>query len=790
LSASVVWLAGTAAGISEVPSALLIGGVAFSLLIWLGLRPTLSRLIAACVLLSLSTAAWLLGVESVRALSPPASVAQAGRSPVHLRGIVAAAPQRADTSQRVRIDVHERLIGQRWEPADTSVLVVRSALPRLRYGDVVEVVGVPDQSRSSGATAYRNFLRQRGIDAVLYYPKLSILGHDGGVWWRRTLSNLREQFEGAFARVLPEPHAALASGVVFGASPSLPPALKDEFNRTGTAHIIAASGANLTIFTGILSAVLSPCIGRRRVVFLISPLIMAYTALIGAPVSAVRAAIMAFIYLGSVVSGRPNSGVAALAIAATFMSAANPLVLTDVSFQLSVAATAGLLVLGPLLERAIRETAAGWGLPEFSERLPARIVSQTGIITLSASVATAPLVALHFHRVSLVAVPANLLVAPLVTPIMLLGVVLVLVDAVVPPLATPLGWALWPFLTLVLTFVHRFAELPFSSLPPSGMAVTLAVAIPALMAVLLVLFGLVGRLAWRPGVRLPFAGDGWYRPGVAICLVLAAVLLWGVIFLSQPQGRLSLRALETGGGNSILLESPAGARLLVLQESRPERLLTALGQELPFWDRRIQGVLLVDSSAGNVIALDALIEHYRIDEVLLISSAAPAVRGQPRHLGTALPTRAVAPGSRLDFGAASLSLGGGPGDESNEDWLRGQPCTVVQVGMGEFSFLVLSTSASARREASSECPRDGRVAVLTAPGPEADSGVPQSIAAGQPHLLIATTSPRASGSAEAVPTDLHGRGLTVDTHIHGTTRLSTDGRRLWLSVDRNAEWGP
>ena len=160
--------------------------------------------------------------------------------------------------------------------------------------------------------------------------------------------------------------------------------------------------------TGLLRAT---GIGRRTRSALVLLAIVAYTLLAGAEASVIRAAAMGAVVLLARESGRPSGAAAALGLACWGLLLADPTMIADIGFQLSVAATAGLLVLGGPAERAVRRAVRGHG--------PAWLFETLGV-SLAAQLATLPLILVHFGRLSLVSPFANLVIAPVV-PLAMLG---------------------------------------------------------------------------------------------------------------------------------------------------------------------------------------------------------------------------------------------------------------------------------------------------------------------------------------------------------------------------------
>jgi len=244
------------------------------------------------------------------------------------------------------------------------------------------------------------------------------------------------------------------------------------FKDAGLSHLLAASGENLAVLLAAGLGVAVALGADRPLLAAIGVLLTAAFALLTRwEPSVLRASVMAVLVLGGVATGRGPDGRRALCLAVLFLLLASPSLATTLGFQLSVAATAGVLWLGPPIARA---------LPRW---LPRPVRAATGF-TLGAQAAALPAVALALGQLSLAGLPANLLALPLATPPMLLGVVAALTAPVVPPLAGVACRLAAPFLAALLAVAQAAAQLPGATVALHSLARALpAVAVLACGAV-------------------------------------------------------------------------------------------------------------------------------------------------------------------------------------------------------------------------------------------------------------------------------------------------------------------
>jgi competence protein ComEC len=237
---------------------------------------------------------------------------------------------------------------------------------------------------------------------------------------------------------LPEPHGSLLAGTLFGNRIKLDKDLIDIFRTVGLSHLIAVSGYNLSILTANVMTLFRPILGRKTI-FLAATLIASFVLLSGAPASILRAAVMAGVVLLAEYLGRPRHSIIALISAAGLLVLFQPKIIFDVGFQLSLAATYGLVRLTPLFEHTLRNIRI---IPEPIRR----VISET----LAATFLTTPIIIASFERLSLVSPLTNVLVVPIMPLVMGIGIIGVILLLTVPPVGSYIIWLTWPLLSWII----------------------------------------------------------------------------------------------------------------------------------------------------------------------------------------------------------------------------------------------------------------------------------------------------------------------------------------------------
>ncbi len=232
---------------------------------------------------------------------------------------------------------------------------------RLRYGQQWPLPGRLVEPAVFEDFSYKDYLAVDGVNSVMYGAASK--GARCGRVWQSTccagLYALRCQGEALIDRSLAEPYAALANGMLLGIEANIPAELYDQFNATGTSHVIVISGTNVALIAGIVIAVAARLLGRRRALWPALATIACYALLVGGEVAVVRAAVMGGLFVTAAALRRSSTAIVSLAAACLAMTLANPLALWDIGLQLSSMATAGLVLLAPALARWLRRFVAG-----------------------------------------------------------------------------------------------------------------------------------------------------------------------------------------------------------------------------------------------------------------------------------------------------------------------------------------------------------------------------------------------------------------------------------------------
>ncbi|RBY95337.1 ComEC/Rec2 family competence protein [Blastococcus sp. TF02-8] len=370
---------------------------------------------------------------------------------------------------------------------------------------------------------------------------LSVRGPPGDVGaapvTQRVAATIRSSLAAGSARTLDDRPGGLLPGLVVGDTSAMDPVLDEEFRRAGLSHLTAVSGANVAVVVaGALWPLRRRAVDRRIQAATGAAAVIGFVVLAGPSASVLRAAAMGAVTLLALASGRSRAALPALAAAATLLLLADPSLSRDPGFALSVVATAAIVLLAPRWSRLLRRR--GW------PSLPADAVA----VSAAAGLATAPLVAGLSGTVSLVTLPANLLVAPAVAPATVLGLLAAVAGVVLPPVGDALVWlAGWPVRWIVLV-AERSSELPDAVAGwPGGLPGAMGLAV------------LLGAGAW---VLVRFAAS---RPPALAALAGLVLVGWPLRqpLDGWPPDRPVVIACDVGQGDALVLPVGGGAGVLV-----------------------------------------------------------------------------------------------------------------------------------------------------------------------------------------------------------------------------------
>jgi competence protein ComEC len=693
---------------------------------------------------------------------------------VTLTGVVVDSPDVRDTYTNLRLSVEHLTLASNAIPLEVHglVLVRASRFETLAYGDRIQAWGPLETPPDFESFSYREYLARQGVHSLMPYAAITHLASNRGNPILGHIFRFRAQMLTTLESLFPDPEASLLSGILLGIEGGISPELRQDFNSTGTTHIIAISGFNITIIAAIFTSLFGRWLGFRRGGIAAGLAIAIYTVLVGADAAVVRAAIMGGLALFAHQLGRQSHGLASMSAAAFVMTLVNPNILMDIGFQLSFAATLGLV----LYASPLHTWFVGFASRHLGEDLAPRLaapVSEFFLFTLAAQVTSLPLTMYYFGRLSLISFLANPVILPAQPAVMILGGLATLVGALWFPLGQLLAWVAWPCVAFTIRAVQLFASIPSASIPLGPMSLW------ALVGIYLLLFGatalagtnylnLVRRMKER--IHLPV--------GVTFAvLAISTALTWHLV-AHRHDGRLHLTVLNVGSGDAVLLQSPTGRFVLLNGGSSPIAMSASLGRRLPITNRRIDWVLVGGNQHNQVAGLTGIVERYPIGNVLLAGSPGRSAyrRVLSELIDAGCPITSAEVGQKLD-------LGGGA-------WLEvvavGERGAVILVSYDRARFLLAPGADPKLISEVAQTKRIGSVnAVLLPDGGFSAVNQPEWLERFRPEVALISVE---AGNSRGLPSPevlevLEGTTI-LRTDRNGWIELATDGIQLWVQVEK------
>jgi competence protein ComEC len=593
----------------------------------------------------------------------------------------------------------------------------------------------------------------------------------------RWIYQLRRRLNNTVGRLFPDPEASLISGILLGIESSIPDDLYEDFNRTGTTHIIAISGFNIALIANIIIASSRRFFGSRRGLWIAATGITFYTVLVGADAAVVRAAVMAGLALLARYWGRETQGLASLGASSFVMTLAHPMVLWDVGFQLSFAATLGLV----LYARPLHD----WSVNTLSSYLSEQKAKQLGgvlaeflLYTIAAQITTWPLTMFYFRRFSFVSFVTNPMILPLQPALMILSGAATVFGAIWLPLGHLAAVLAWPFSALTIRIVSSLSPFATAGFGLSGAGVwLLAMYYASLIAATLLTQVLHTTSKLK---RFVEPARSWIGKEAAWILVVAALttcFIWQNAAHS-PDNVLHITVLDVGMGDAVLLQSPGGQYVLINGGPSPSRLMNHLGNKLPLLKREISTLVVAGTNTNQVAGLVGLANHLRI-RYAIISPAQGSYsqrRVQEELKSTGIIIDEVISGQELTIDR-----------DVNLKILSSGDSGLVLMASYQNARILIPTGISPEIAEELQSDRDIHDVSVLLLGDGGHPSVNSLSWLETTNPQVAILSVGSGGDPNRPSADVIsqlGERTVLRTDMNGSIEINTDGSKLWVEVER------
>lgn len=520
-------------------------------------------------------------------------------------------------------------------PVNGRVLVAVKGHYPFRYGDYIRFpvrLKRPHNFQNPGGFDYKQYLLYRRIlvrGFVNDPEKIIVMRQNMGKPFRTFIEKFRTNLKTVIYENAESPQREVIQAMILGNQNEIPRNIREKFNKTGVSHIIAISGFNVgiiavfSLFTIRLIMKSSERFLLRYNLITLSTLIALIPVIIfcfiaGMGISVVRATIMVAVFMAAILIGRQRDLYNTLSLAAFIILMVAPYSLFDVSFQLSFAAVFAILFITPRLSRLLLFPR----VEEIMQQYPrvSKIISTPVIfilVTLSATLGTWPLIIFYFNRFSNIALPANIIVVPILGILAIpVSMAIIITAPLSASLSVPFIYASSLLVKMSLIIVDFFEAIPGASwIATTPSLITIA-------AYYVLLFAVVELIDRKD----PEAKHRYKKRLIclkALCAFLIVFFVGYALYLHISPGLnrdLSMTAIDVGQGTSIFFSLPGGKTLLIDGGGFPDSSFD-IGQNVvaPFLlNRRIKKidyVVLTHPHPDHLGGLIYLLENFNIGEV-------------------------------------------------------------------------------------------------------------------------------------------------------------------------------
>lgn len=324
------------------------------------------------------------------------------------------------------------------------------------YKDTVEIKGILEKPKNfitenGKEFDYVKYLKNQDIYFIVNYPEIQIIKKDDSFSFKKILFSFKNSFNEKIKKYISHKESSLAGGIVLGMRGSFDKDFKQDLVDTGTIHIVALSGYNVSVVAGSLIKFFSIFLGSVVSIILGFIFLVFFILMTGASVTSIRAGIMAGIMLLGKIYGKEYLAGRVLFIAGFLMVVYDYRVLSDLSFQLSFLATWGVLFLNPLLYNKFYF-------------LPVRFGFRDSITTtISATMAVLPILVYQTGSLSVVSILVNSLILVFIPITMFMIFITGFFGFVFPFFAIIFGFISTQILRYIIFIIEYFGSLPFAS---------------------------------------------------------------------------------------------------------------------------------------------------------------------------------------------------------------------------------------------------------------------------------------------------------------------------------------
>jgi competence protein ComEC len=691
-------------------------------------------------------------------------------------GWVTEPPDYRDSYTNLRVQVQQIDTGKNVFDVSGLILVRVPANDVYHYGEMIRVRGQLETPPVNEDFSYREYLARQGILSYMSQAEATVLPATRGNPIAAAIYSIKERSIQNIYRLFPDPEASLLSGILLGDDSGLTDNLQQAFKDTGTAHIIAISGFNISIIAGIFILIFSRLFGQRRGALAAILGIVFYTFLVGASAAVVRAAIMGTFSIFALQVGRRQVGLNTLAFVAALMALWNPLIIWDVGFQLSFFATLGLILYGEPFENAAEKIITRFTSSDTAAKIVSPL-SEFILLTFAAQLTTIPIMAYQFKQISLVSFVANPFILPAQPAVMIVGGIAVIASLIIYPIGQLIAWLAWPLTAYTIRLVELFDSVPHGVIYLGSFSFAFVLLFYG--ALLTATFGGSRLKEWVTTLREKFR---YFSIVTAFTvLFICSLLVWRLV-VSGPDGKLHVTFLNVGSADAVLIEAPSGKHILVNGGPSATSLSDALGRRISLLDHSLDWLVVASTDENQLAALPRILDRYPPKNVIWAGQmqASYSSRAVDKWLtDNSIPITPAAPDQVLDLGSgATLKV--------VDVTTRG---ATLLIEWNDFRVLLPIGETFDTLKNSNNGKDIGPVTVLSlAQSGYAPLTTPEWVDNLNPQLVVVSVE---AGDKNGLPDEKALEAVKshslLRTDQNGWIDVMTDGANLWVQAERNEQ---
>ncbi len=438
---------------------------------------------------------------------------------------------------------HIKVVSSKPDGLEGTILRCYTKSTNIKIADQIELSGtfyIAKGATNPGQFDFKKYLDSLGIPGYIKDYDEPIIIKEGGFSLKKFGLLLRERATSVFSDNLPDEYAKMLSGMTFGKR-ELTDEIESIFTRSGTSHILAASGFHISIiiFSGYLFVMY--IFGNKKIaIFFGIGIAIVFALIVGFTPSITRAFILAILTLGGMLLGRTYSKGSGLACAVIIILLLNPRSIYSIGFQLSFVSSFALFIGYPIIHKRFKNN--NW----YSNLLS--IIAVSVLI----NILTIPILAYHFHYFSIVSPIANIIAIPIATILIPMGAIASILGVIIPPLGAFICWLSWPLLILLKSGLKMLST-PLWAVVSTGVF-PLLLWIPYYVTVILLY------LRFNPPEKFR---KQKYRIAVQVMLVIFISFTAGMFVGKNHPANSEVYFLDVGHGDSCVIITKEGTTMLI-----------------------------------------------------------------------------------------------------------------------------------------------------------------------------------------------------------------------------------